>query len=61
MKAGKLSNKKLNFVIDYALCYLFASWDDHIEADLGMSYEEFVKVLGKYHNNKIKVEQYPNE
>jgi hypothetical protein len=26
-----------------------------------MSYEEFVKVLGKYHNNKIKVEQCTNE
>jgi hypothetical protein len=57
----KLSNKKLNFVIDYALCYLHAAWDDHIQEDLGMNFQEFVKVISKFQSNKIKVKQYPTE
>lgn len=57
----KTSNKKLNFVIDYALCYLHAAWDDHIQADLDMEFEEFVKIINKFHGNKIKIKQYPNE
>ena len=57
----KLSDKKLNFVIDYALCYLFAAWDDYIQEDLNMEYEEFVKIISKFQGNRIKVKQYPNE
>jgi hypothetical protein len=48
-------------VIDYALCYLFAAWDEHIQEDLDMEYEEFVKIINKFHGNKIKIKQYPNE
>lgn len=57
----KTTNKKLNFVIDYALCYLFAAWDDYIQEDLNMEYEEFVKIINKFQGNRIKVKQYPNE
>ena len=48
----KLSDKKLNFVIDYALCYLFASWDDYIQEDLNMEYKEFVKLINKFKGNE---------
>jgi len=48
----KLSDKKLNFVIDYALCYLHAAWCQHentfIQEDLDMEYEEFVKIINKF-------------
>ena len=57
----KLPNKKLNFVIDYALCYLMASWDDYIHEDLNMEYEDFIKIINKFQGNKIKIKQYPNE
>jgi len=59
----KLSNKKLNFVIDYALCYLHAAWDDDkwIQEDLDMEYSDFVKIINKFQGNKIKIKQYPNE
>ncbi len=57
----RLSNKKLNFVIDYALCYLHAAWDDHIQEDLNMDFEEFIKIINKFQGNKIKIKQYPNE
>jgi hypothetical protein len=57
----KLPNKKLNFVIDYALCYLFAAWDEHIQEDLDMDFQEFVKIINKFQGNKIKIKQYPNE
>ena len=57
----KTTNKKLNFVIDYALCYLFAAWDEHIQADLDMEFKDFVKIINKFQGNKIKIKQYPNE
>ncbi len=57
----KLSDKKLNFVIDYALCYLHAAWDDQIHEDLNMEYSEFIKIINKFQGNKIKIKQYPNE
>jgi hypothetical protein len=57
----KITNKKLNFVIDYALCYLHAAWDEHIQEDLDMEFEEFLKVINKFQNKKIKIKQYPNE
>ena len=57
----KTTNKKLNFVIDYALCYLHAAWDEHIQEDLDMEFEEFLKVINKFQNKKIKIKQYPNE
>lgn len=55
----KLSDKKLNFVIDYALCYLFAAWDDHIQEDLNMEYEEFVKIINKFQGNRKQTKQKP--
>ena len=57
----RLPDKKLNFVIDYALCYLHAAWDEHIQEDLDMEFEEFLKVINKFQNKKIKIKQYPNE
>ena len=48
----KTTNKKLNFVIDYALCYLMAAWDDHIQEDLDMEYEEFIEIINKFQGNK---------
>ena len=57
----KLPDKKLNFVVDYALCYLFAAWDENIQADLDMDFQEFVKIINKFQGNKIKIKQYPNE
>ena len=55
----KLSNKKLNFVIDYALCYLHAAWDDDkwIQEDLDMEYEEFIEVINKFQGNKKQTKQ----
>ncbi len=46
----KTTNKKLNFVIDYALNFLHAHWEDlsdydFLEEDLGMTHEEFIKVM----------------
>ena len=57
----KITNKKLNFVIDYALCYLHAAWDEHIQEDLDMEFKDFVKIINKFQGNKIKIKQYPNE
>ena len=57
----RLPDKKLNFVIDYALCYLHAAWDEHIQEDLDMEFEEFLKVINKFQNKKIKIKQYPTE
>jgi len=55
----KTTNKKLNFVIDYALCYLFASWDDYIQEDLNMEYKDFVKIINKFQGNRKPKKQKP--
>lgn len=38
----------MNQVIDYALCYLNANWDEYIEEDLGMSQDHFIALLKKF-------------
>jgi hypothetical protein len=52
----KTTNKKLNFVIDYALNFLHAHWEvsdyDFLEEDLGMTHEEFIKVMDQFQKNK---------
>jgi hypothetical protein len=53
----KTTNKKLNFVIDYALNFLHAHWEDlsdydFIEEDLGMTHEEFIKVMDQFQKDK---------
>lgn len=52
----KTTNKKLNFVIDYALCYLHAAWCQHenhfIQEDLNMEYSEFIDIINKFQGNK---------
>lgn len=53
----KTTNKKLNFVIDYALCYLHAAWDDYIQEDLDMEYEEFIELINKFQGNKKQTKQ----
>ena len=53
----KLPDKKLNFVIDYALCYLFAAWDEHIQADLDMDFQDFVKIIDKFQGNNKQTKQ----
>ncbi len=35
-------------VIDYALCYLNSNWDDWIEEDLGLTNEQFQKIITKF-------------
>ena len=35
----------MNRVIDYALCHLNSNWDDWIEDDLGISNEQFQKLI----------------
>jgi hypothetical protein len=53
----KTTNKKLNFVIDYALCYLHAAWDDYIQEDLNMEYGEFIELINKFQGNKKQNKQ----
>lgn len=40
-----MKTKTIDRIIDYSLCYLMANWDDHIEDDLGISYENFIKMI----------------
>lgn len=40
--------KTIDRLIDYALCYLNANWDENIEDDLGISYEVFEKLLQQH-------------
>lgn len=44
----KMKNSTTNRVIDYALCYLNSNWDEWIEEDLGISHENFVKIIEKF-------------
>lgn len=53
MEPTKMKNKDtLNRVIDYALCYLNSNWDDWIEDDLGISHENFVKLIKNFQDEK---------
>jgi len=53
----KTTNKKLNFVIDYALCYLHAAWDEFVQEDLDMEYEDFIELINKFQGNKKQNKQ----
>jgi hypothetical protein len=62
----KISNKKLNFVVDYSLHFLHAHWENlsdyyFLEQDLGMTHNDFIKVMDQFQKKKIKIKQYPNE
>jgi len=41
-------NQLMNRVIDYALCYLNSNWDDSVEEDLGLSNEQFQKIIEQF-------------
>lgn len=47
----------LNRVIDYALCHLNSNWDDWIEEDLGISNENFVKLIKKFQDDNIPIDK----
>jgi len=44
MKKHQLMNR----VIDYALCYVNSNWDEWIEEDLGLSNEQFQKLIQQF-------------
>jgi hypothetical protein len=47
----------MNRVIDYALCYLNSNWDEWIEEDLGISHENFVKLIEKFQKENIFIDK----
>jgi beta-lactamase class D len=51
------NNTTLNRVIDYALCHLNSNWDDWIEEDLGISNENFVKLIKKFQDENIPIDK----
>jgi len=38
----------MNCVIDYALCYVASNWDEWVEEDLGITYEQYQKIIEKF-------------
>jgi hypothetical protein len=51
----------LNRVIDYALCYLNSNWDDNIEHDMGISHENFVKLIKRFQEENISFDKTKNK
>jgi len=49
-------NDTLNRIIDYALCYVNCNWDDHIEDDLGISYENFQKYIERFQKENFSID-----
>lgn len=49
-------NDTTNRVIDYALCYLNCNWDDFIEDDLGISNENFQKIIEKFQKENFSID-----
>jgi len=37
-----------NRVIDYALCYVASNWDEWVEEDLGITYEQYQKIIQQF-------------
>lgn len=52
-----MKNDTINRVIDYALCYLNSNWDDWVEEDLGISNENFVKLIEKFQKENIPIDK----
>lgn len=52
-----MKNDTMNRVIDYALCYLNSNWDDWVEEDLGISHENFVKLIKKFQDENIPIDK----
>ena len=52
-----MKNKTMSRVIDYALCYLNSNWDDWVEEDLGISHENFVKLLKRFQDENIPIDK----
>lgn len=50
------NNDTLNRIIDYALCYLAANWDDNNEDDLGISYENFQKYIERFQKENFSID-----
>lgn len=38
----------MNRVIDYSLCYLNSNWDDWVEEELGLSNDQFQKLIEQF-------------
>ena len=51
-----MKNDTMNRVIEYALCYLNSNWDDWVEEDLGISNENFVKLLKRFQDENIPID-----
>ena len=41
-------NDLMNRAIDYALCYVASNWDEWVEEDLGISYEQYQKIIERF-------------
>jgi hypothetical protein len=41
-------NQLMNRVIDYALCSLASNWDEWVEEDLGITYEQYQKIIEQF-------------
>lgn len=52
-----MNNNTINRVIDYALNYLNSNWDDWIEDDLGISHENFQKLVKRFQNENISIDK----
>lgn len=46
--ANMKKNELLNRAIDYALCYVASNWDEWVEEDLGITYEQYQKIIEKF-------------
>lgn len=38
----------MNRAIDYALCYVASNWDEGVEEDLGITYEQYKKIVEQF-------------
>lgn len=52
-----MKQELLNRVIDYALCYLNSNWDDWVEEDLGISHENFQKIIKRFQDENISIDK----
>ena len=52
-----MNQKTIDRILDYALCYLNANWDDFIEDDLGITQEKFNQFIQKFQNEKLEFDK----
>ena len=52
-----MKQKTIDRIFDYALCYLNANWDEWIEEDLGISHENFIKLIERFQKENISIDK----